>query len=377
VDESSIHRAAFPHIYCTRCSLPYPAEGIPFDCPQCGGVFDTTAPPAFDSALVSQKQPGLWRYRHAFGLPSSAPMVSLGEGGTPLIPLTVDDKTAWLKLESLNPTGSYKDRGSAVLLSALAARGVTYAVEDSSGNAGASFAAYAARAGISARVFVPESASGPKRAQIEAYGADLVGIPGPRSAAAEAVLKEARAGAAYASHAYLPFGLAGIATIAYELWEQMGSVPGTVVAPVGHGGLLLGIMRGFAGLRAAGLISQAPYYAGVQARACAPVWEAFKGIHRPNGEAPEGLTVAEGVRVSRPVRGEAILREIENSRGSMMAIDEQDILPAYAELARSGVHVEPTSALVWAAFKQGYTDLPQPVVLILTGAGLKYKSILT
>jgi threonine synthase len=286
VDESSIHRAAFPHIYCTRCSLPYPAEGIPFDCPQCGGVFDTTAPPAFDPPWFRKNNRDcgvtarLW-----FALKRANGQF----GGRRHAPDSADrrHKTAWLKLESLNPTGSYKDRGSAVLLSALAARGVTYAVEDSSGNAGASFAAYAARAGISARVFVPESASGPKRAQIEAYGADLVGIPGPRSAAAEAVLKEARAGAAYASHAYLPFGLAGIATIAYELWEQMGSVPGTVVAPVGHGGLLLGIMRGFAGLRAAGLIVRRLYYAGVQARACAPVWEAFTGKQRPKAKPPK------------------------------------------------------------------------------------------
>ncbi len=119
------------------------------------------------------------------------------------------------------------------------------AVEDSSGNAGASFAAYAARGGIKARVFIPESASGPKRRQIETYGAELIPVSGPRSAAAEAVEREAQAGEVYASHAYLPFGMAGIATIAYEIFEQLGRAPGTVIAPAGHASLVLGYSARF------------------------------------------------------------------------------------------------------------------------------------
>jgi threonine synthase len=145
----------------------------------------------------------------------------------------------------LNPTGSFKDRGSAVLVSALKAAGVEEVVEDSSGNAGASLAAYAARAAIQARIYVPEYASGPKRLQISAFGAQVVQIPGPRSATAEAVQREAKEGIAYASHAYLPHGIAGIATIAFEIAEQLKGSPGTVITPVGHGTLLLGLHRGF------------------------------------------------------------------------------------------------------------------------------------
>jgi threonine synthase len=369
--------AVFSAIRCEQCSQPYPVEGVPHRCPNCGGVFDFAHLPVYNPSLVSRKETGIWQYRHAFGLPESARTVSLGEGGTPLVPLEYEGQTVWLKLESLNPTGSYKDRGSAVLLGALTAHRVPYAVEDSSGNAGASFAAYAARAGIAARVYVPESASGPKRSQIEAYGAELVEVPGPRSAAAEAVLADARKGAAYASHAYLPFGLAGIATIAYEIWEQLGGAPGTVVAPVGHGGLLLGIMRGFTGLQEGGHIRGVPFCAGVQARACAPVWEAYTGnLHAP-GETNEGPTIAEGVRVSRPVRGEAILKVMQNSGGVMLSVEEAEILPAYEWLARSGFHVEPTSALVWAALKQAAANFPPPVVLILSGAGLKYRTSTT
>lgn len=358
-------------IRCTRCRQPYPQDTVPHRCPNCGGVFDFDAPQLFDPAQTDASLPGMWRYRSAFGLPEHAPLVSLGEGNTPLLPLAQDGRSVFLKMESHNPTGSYKDRGSAVLLSQLAARGVAQAVEDSSGNAGASFAAYAARAGVKARVFVPEGASGPKRGQIEAYGADLVRVPGPRSAAAEAVLAEVQAGAVYASHAYLPFGLPGIASIAYEIFEQLRGAPGTLVAPVGHGGLLLGVMRGFAALHSAGLIDHLPVYRGVQARRCAPAWLAFTRGLLAMDEVEEGPTLAEGVRVRQPVRVEAILNEL--TPGSAITVVEEDaILPAYHALARAGIHVEPTSALAWAALAGELTKLPTPIVVIISAAGLKY-----
>ncbi len=132
----------------------------------------------------------------------------------------------------------------------LQARKITEAVEDSSGNAGASFAAYAARAGINARIFVPESAGGPKLQQIEAYGAELVTVPGSRSNASMQAIKAAGEGQAYASHAYLPFNLPGYATTSYEIFEQLGNqMPGAVILPAGQGGLLLGMARGFESLR--------------------------------------------------------------------------------------------------------------------------------
>lgn len=358
-------------IRCTSCSAPYPETGAPYRCPACGGIYDFDGPPEVDPRGVDHAHSGIWRYRHSFGLPAHAPDISLGEGNTPLISVNYQNHPVWLKLESLNPTGSYKDRGSAVLLSQLAARGVRQAVEDSSGNAGASFAAYAARAGVQARVFVPQSASGPKRSQIEAYGAELVAIPGPRSATAAAVLEDVRAGAVYASHAFLPFGLPGIATIAYELLDQLeyeGETPGTLVMPVGHGGLMLGVMRGFAGWPGAAQ----PYYVGVQARECPPVWIGYTRGIQAMDLAPEGQTVAEGVRVRRPARAEAILKDLSPQQGEIVAVEEGDILPAYRELACQGVHVEPTSALAWAALKQIIGKVPEPIVLILSGAGLKY-----
>lgn len=360
-------------IHCTSCFRPYPASGVPYRCPDCGGVFDFDGPPDFDPDKIEPGLPGLWRFRSAFDLPTGAPLVSLGEGLTPLLWDEFEGQSVGFKLEYLNPTGSYKDRGSAVLISQLLARGVNQAVEDSSGNAGASFAAYAARAGMKARVYVPESASGPKRTQIERYGAELRPIPGPRSAAAQAVLEDVARGIPYASHAYLPFGLAGVATIAYELWQQAGAI-GTIIAPVGHGGVLLGLLRGFTALKKRGLIERLPYFAGVQAAACAPLVNAFEHGMEAIETAAEGPTVAEGVRVRRPVRAAALLREIPPGGGTFLAIAEDRILPATGELARKGIYVEPTSALVWAAFRQLSGKIPAPVILVLTGSGLKVQS---
>ena len=360
-----------PIIRCTRCGDSYPESGISFRCPKCGGVYDFDGPPDFDANKIEPGLPGYWRYRHSFSLTEDAPIISLGEGRTPLIWMEERGQRVGLKMEHLNPTGSYKDRGSSVLLSQLAARGATEAVEDSSGNAGASFAAYAARAGIRARVYVPESASGPKRTQIEQVGAELVGVPGPRSAAAEAVLKEAEKGIPYGSHAYLPFGLPGIATIAYELWEELGDVPGTVIAPVGHGGLLLGIVRGFTALRNAGLINQEPFYAAVQAANCAPMVAAAKNGMQALQDLQEAPTIAEGVRVRWPVRVDTLLNEMDPARRMILGIGEEKLLQAFHDLPRHGVHVEPTSALAWAAFQKNLGIFPEPVVIILTGSGLK------
>lgn len=360
-------------VRCTQCHQPYPASGLPFRCPDCGGVYDFNQPPDYDLNALQTDQPGMWRYAHAFDLFEDAPVISLGEGTTPLVWEDHLGAKIGLKLESLNPSGSYKDRGSAIIVSQLLGRKATRAVEDSSGNAGASFAAYAARGRLAAKVFVPEAASGPKRNQIEAYGAELVRVPGPRSAAAQAVLQETQLGAVYASHAYLPFGLPGIATIAYEIWESLGGAPGTLIAPVGHGGLLLGIMRGFAALAQKKLIDESPYYVGVQAAACAPAVAAYNEGLPAMQAVNEGATLAEGVRVRHPVRIGALIREIPKERGQFIAIEENQISPACQDLAKRGFHVEPTSALVWSALAGVMQHVPQPVVCILTGSGLKYQ----
>ena len=355
---------------CTSCGRAAP-PGLGYHCPTCGGVYDFDTPIPYAPEALSVDRGGVGRYRASFPLAEDAPWITLGEGGTPLIPAAIDDRTVHFKCEHLNPTGSFKDRGAAVLVSALAAAGVREAIEDSSGNAGASFAAYAARAGIRAKVFLPDGASPRKRAQIEAYGAELVRLLGPRSRAAEAVRREADAGAIYASHIWLPFGIQGFASLAFELGEQLGEAPGAVLLPAGHGTLVLGLARGFEAMQRAGAITRIPRLIATQAAACAPLWAAHQAGGQAVGWVREGETRAEGIRILRPLRGDAVLQAVERSRGTIIAVDEPTIARGEAELARRGFFVEPTSAVVWGALESTLRSLPDPVVAILTGSGLK------
>jgi threonine synthase len=314
----------------------------------------------------------------------------LGEGSTPLIWSEAFGRQVAFKCEYLNPTGSFKDRGTTVIATFLQSRGVTVAVEDSSGNAGASFAAYAARAGMKAGIYVPAAASGPKRQQIEFYGAELYPIEGTRSdvtTALESAIESpspfergqgeaspSGVRAAYASHAYLPVNLPGYATAAYELFEQIGGAPGAVVVPAGQGGLLLGLDRGFSALKRAGLVESIPYLVGVQARACSPLWVLSTAGMSAWGFVTEGQTLAEGVRVKHPLRAGALLQMVEAGHGEFVPVDETDILRGRDELAKRGLYVEPTSAIVWSALKQTLARLPDPVVVLLTGSGYKYSN---
>jgi threonine synthase len=253
----------------------------------------------------------------------------------------------------------------------IKARGIVEALEDSSGNAGASFAAYAARAGIRARVFIPETASGPKRKQIEMYGAELVAVRGPRSNATQAALNAARSGMAYASHACLPFNIPGYATCAYEIVEQLGGAPGAVILPAGQGGFLLGLGRGFQALQRAGLTGRIPQLVGVQVRTCAPLFSLWNGGHMD--DIRESDTLAEGVRIRRPLRAAAVVAITRESGGRFQSVEEAYILPGRDALARLGFYVEPTSALVWHILEETLPDFPDPVVAILTGSGYKFR----
>lgn len=357
-------------IRCISCHQPYPKDATPYCCPNCGEIYDFDDLPEFNLINVDDR-PGIWRYRHIFGLPKDSPEVYLGEGDTPLVWANMLGKKVGFKLEYLNPTHSFKDRGTAVLVSHLLSRNVQEAIEDSSGNAGSSFAAYASRVGINAKIFVPDYASGPKRDQIAAYGADIISIKGSRTHTAEAVRQAADQGAVYASHAYLPHGNPGFATVAFELWEQIGSAPGTVITPAGQGNLLLGISRGFSMMHHTGLIKHLPTMVGVQAMACAPLWTKLNNPESDLNEITEGETLAEGVRASRPHRIKALIKMMRSTQGKFVAVKEGDILRGRDHLSRLGFFVEPTSAIVWSALEQVVDRVPEPIVVILTGSGLK------
>ena len=357
-------------IVCSKCKRPYPEFGLPFRCLDCGGDFELDQLPQIDFSKIESNQPGIWKYRHSF-YNDGKPVISLGEGDTPLVSLDSSDDV-WGKLESLNPTGSYKDRVMTLIVSQVVSRGGKSAVEDSSGNAGAAFAAYSARAGIKGCVFVPAYTGQAKIDQIEIFGAEVRKIEGPRAAAAEAVLKATERGNLYASHAYLPFGLPGIATIAYEIYQQLGeNVPASVVVPVGHGHLLRGIIDGFLALQYKGYVDDLPKFIGVQAERCAPIANAWKNGQCKIQPVEPLHTIAEGTAVTTPRQGDTLLELFAKGLGEFVTVSEESIVESFHALARKGIYVEPTSAMVWSAFHQ-LKPLPKPCVLILTGNGLKY-----
>jgi len=273
------------------------------------------------------------------------------------------------------PTGSFKDRGMTVMVSYLRSRGIARVLEDSSGNAGASLAAYAAAAGLACRILVPETASYPKIAQIAAGGADVVTIKGSRQDVAEAALAQSTE-IFYASHNWQPFFVEGTKTLAYELWEQLGfTAPDNVVVPLGYGSNVLGADRGFEELHRNGEIERRPRIFGVQAAACAPYATAFDAgtdTLVPTRIAP---TIAEGIATTRPTRVAEVLHVIRQSGGSIVAVDEAEIVDALGRLARRGLYVEPTSATAAAGLTRlltsGTIRPSERTVLVLTGSGLK------
>jgi len=359
------------NLRCSSCGRNWPPDLARWRC-DCGGTLEIAGAPSFDPTRVDEGDYTLWRYRAALPLPDGATPVTLGEGWTPLVAAEWKGRPVYLKAEHLNPTGSFKDRGAAVLVTALKAAGVQDVVEDSSGNAGAALAAYAARAGLHAAIYVPAHASPVKQAQIAAFGAEVVSMAGPRTEAARAVLEAVEGGAVYASHVYSPLYPHGMKTIAFEMWEQLeGRAPTSVVAPLGHGGLLLGLYRGFGELLAAGLIERLPRLWGVQAQPCAPLARAWERGADEAQPVEEGETVAEGVRIAAPPWGRTVLAAVRESDGAILALGDDETLAAQRRLAHRGVYAEPTSALAVAALDHLRGRLGDAPVVVLTGSGFK------
>ena len=329
--------------------------------------------PAFDRARIDPSVWSLWRYRALLPLPPGVAPVSLGEGMTPLVPTTLDGRTVHFKLEFVGPTGSYKDRGVTTLVSGLRAIGVSEVIEDSAGNAGTAVAAYAAAAGLPARIFVPDYASPAKKAQIRVYGAKLVEVSGGRAATTDAAI-EAATTSMYASHAWHPLFTSGLRTAAWEVWEQLGGrAPDACVVPIGQGGLYLGLAQGFKDLLDAGEIERLPRLWGVQPAAIAPVVLAWQAGRSDVPAVPEGDTIAEGIRIRQPVRGARLLAVARETGGGFVAVDDPAIARARADLAGVGLFVEPTSAAVLAGLRALGDAIPADALVVapLTGSGLK------
>ena len=352
---------------CERTFTPTPSE--PWRCP-CGAPLEfeivadlPSTPPAPDDL---DRDAGLWAFADLIPVDAH---VTLGEGDTPLV-----DAPAWnssFKLEYVSPTGSFKDRGSTTTISRALALGVDRIVDDSSGNAGAAIATYAARAGLPADIYVPAGVKPAKLAAIERTGARAIRIEGSREAVTDACVAAVEDGSAwYASHAWNPAFFAGTMTVAFEIARQYDwSVPDAFVSPVGHGTMLLGAYRGFVKMHDMGWTDDIPRIYGVQAAGYDPLATADGGAVAGTNE------LADGVQIERPARRDQLLAAVRATDGRIISLETEPVREALDRLHRDGFYVEPTSALAPAALDRlretGDLDGTDDVVVPLTGSGLK------
>ncbi|WP_327353680.1 threonine synthase [Streptomyces sp. NBC_01304] len=364
---------ALPDCVCPVDGTRVPAGSLTWCCPSCRGPLDLDFHPTpTPLKSLAGRVNSLWRY--AESLPLSNPSVSLGEGRTPVVPLT-DQVSA--KLDFLMPTLSFKDRG-AVMLAELARRlGPERVIADSSGNAGTAVAAYCARAGLKCTVYVPRGTSPKKVEQVRAHGASVEVVEGDREATAVAARAAADLpGVFYASHVHNPYFLHGTKTYVHELWEDLGGrLPDAVVVPVGNGTLLLGAALALRELHTAGLIDRVPVLYGVQAAAVSPLAAAFAAGSSELGPPVDVKpTYAEGIAIPRPPRARQILSAVREFGGSIVTVPDPAIAAAQRDLARRGLYVESTGVACWAAVHRGAlaTVLAgRGVVVPLCGAGAK------
>lgn len=357
---------------CRNCSQAFSLDHPIWRC-SCGGLLDIEFTAKFPLNQLKRRKPTIWRYREAIPIENSKNIVSLGEGVTPLLTVNLYGKKVLIKQDHLMPSGSFKDRGASVLISKVKELSIKKVVIDSSGNAASAVAAYCAHAGVDCHVFVPEKTSREKLAQIASYGANLIRVKGTREDAAEAALEMAQK-TYYASHYWNPFFFQGTKTLAYEICEQLGwHSPDSVVLPVGNGTLILGAYLGFNDLYKSKITNRQPKIIGVQAANCAPIYHAFKEGLTELPQIISRPTMADGVAVANPPRIGQILDAIRNTRGTILAVSEKNIVLALRELAAQGFFVEPTSALTMAGLKE-YAKISsqhETIVSIFTGHGLK------
>ncbi|PSP72182.1 threonine synthase [Halobacteriales archaeon QS_3_64_16] len=364
---------------CLACGREYDAgPDEPWRC-SCGNPLKFTErplpgsePPVF--AAIDTRE-GLWTFEEFLPI---GKRVTLGEGWTPLIDAL--EFECEFKLEYVFPTGSFKDRGAATTLSRALEVGTQRVIEDSSGNAGAAIATYAARAGVDAEIYVPAGAKESKLRAISRAGGEVVPVEGTREDVTNACIERVESGAGgYASHAWNPAFYVGTQTVALEIAAQRDwSAPDAVLVPLGHGTLFLGAYRGFRALYEAGWIEELPRLYGAQAAGYDPVARKFHSKSRGwdgGGEADGRNDLADGIRIREPARREEITEAIERTNGDALAIDEDATERALDRLHRAGFYTEPTCAVAPAALdelrERNAIDADEDVVVALTGSGLK------
>lgn len=372
---------------CTACD--WQAADADLDqCPVCHATLEIVYPQP--ELPLDATQPGIWRYAAHLPLHDLTHAVSLGEGSTPLLRAAhLGDKTGlpelYFKMESANPTGSYKDRIAAVGIARLRELGKTAWAATSSGNAGAAIAAYGARAGVQGYLFTVEKYAKAKVAQILAYGpqawaVERLGYDPVVETLTWANIRQVCAAKGWqmlvTARAFSPHAMEGVKTIAYEVCQQLASAPPDVIyVPVGGGGLLSASWKGFVEAQAAGWIKRLPRLVAVQALGCDAVTQAWQAGHAVQ-TIPNCASAISGIQLTAPPDGDLVLRALHESNGWALSIPDEATYQAQADLAnQEGIFVEPAAAITLAAVRadraSGRLQGHERVACWLTGVGFK------
>ena len=331
---------------------------------------------------------GLWRYAELLPIADPAARVSLGEGATPLLPMTwlgVElGVEVWLKDEGLNPTGTFKARGAAVGVSRAAQVGAKTIALPTAGNAGAAWAAYGARVGLQVVVAMPKDAPALTQQEVQLYGVRLHLVDGLISDAGAWVAEGVREHGWYDASTFKePYRLEGKKTLGLEVAEQLRwQAPDVILYPTGGGVGLLGLWKAFQELRTLGWMEKDaphPRLVAVQSSGCAPVVKAWEAGADATTFWEGAQTVAAGLRVPGPLAGRLMLRALRETDGVALAVDDNEIQAALREMARAGLWVCPEGAALLPAVRRlravGWIKAGERVVLLNTGAGLVYPEV--
>jgi threonine synthase len=380
-------------LVCPKCNKAYDHRKIQHLC-QCGSPLLVEYDPeravrSVDTAAIKNRPATLWRYAELLPVLDTANIVSLGEGFTPLTPLPriagkYDLGNLYMKDEGIIPTGTFKARGAAVGVSKAKELGIRDVAMPTNGNAGAAWAAYAARAGISAHILMPEDAPLITRNESVAAGAQVHLVRGLISDCGKILARSIPANGWYdVSTLKEPYRIEGKKTMGYEIAEQLDwRVPDVIAYPTGGGVGIIGIYKALTEMRRLGWIGdKLPRLVAVQAEGCAPIVEAYRKKAEESEFFPNSRTIAFGINVPKALGDFLVLKAIYETEGCAVAVGENEIVNAVLELASlEGTFVCPEGAAVLAGLKKlraaDWLKAEETVVLLNTGAGIKYPDTL-
>jgi threonine synthase len=377
------------HVECTVCGHRHDAKHTLTVCETCGQMLAVRydlerVKGAVTKDALRARPPGMYRFRELTPLADGEAPVTLGEGGTPLLPLPrlaahLGLRHVWGKDEGQNPTGSFKARGLGMAITRARTLGARGFVIPSAGNAGGAAAVYAAACGLPCAVIVPRGTPPAAIAEAAIAGAAVFTIEGSIATAGRVVAQVAPAlGWFDLSTLKEPYRLEGKKTMGLELAEQLGwTLPDVLLYPTGGGTGLVGIPKGFDELRRMGWAGGHTRFVAVQAEGCAPVVKAFHDGSETTAAWVDPTTHAAGLRVPSPFAGRQMLRILRESGGDAIAVSERAIVEAQHRLAQlEGIWTSPEGAALVAALTvmkdKGAVTADARIVIMLTGAGIKY-----